>query len=510
MDIPTTIKDYTIPCPERFNTDRLYIENNKELIGKTFYFKIQEQTETYAKVGSKIYIMTRDSLPSYFKAIVSNAILSSKVFLLVSNITQFPYSKLGELRYLLTRKETTEEELKWFVLSNRDKLEKDLTASRFLIKTLGLKNASNTYLDVRDVNINNKNIKDLLLLTGLNLNGKFLRSSAAIMIALSTSLITLNIDNNRIGLKGIRALSENKVLRILSLADNGVTDEGAVLLSKSSLTSLNLGYNRIGDRGVAALTKNGTLTSLNLRNNRFGNIGVLALSRNKTLRHLNLSYNEVCENALIKISEIPSLTSLCVCGNASNAVIVRFVSLIYLDVSNNSLDSCTVKILSESKTLKSLWLRQNRGPVDIYALVLSKNITYLDLSGNHVKTEDIFILSKNLTLKTLVLNNCGVSRIGAITLSRNFTLTSLSLYENNIHSEGVYALSRSKTLRYLELDEFDDEQELFDSRSLREIRTVGLYTIPITNTTLLEYASYVDMNDLILMRNKIFLAFDRC
>ncbi|KAG0333864.1 hypothetical protein BG000_008833 [Podila horticola] len=97
----------------------------------------------------------------------------------------------------------------------------------------------------------------------------------------NSTLVSLNLQDNLIGVHGGMALSEalktNTTLFSLELAGNKIRENRALALSEvlktnSTLTTLNLKSNQFGDNGgqmlAEALKTNSTLTTLNLRHNQ--------------------------------------------------------------------------------------------------------------------------------------------------------------------------------------------------------------------------------------------------
>ena len=89
-----------------------------------------------------------------------------------------------------------------------------------------------------------------------------------------TAITTINVAGNRIGDKGVIALSNNKTLTSLDVGQNTIGAEGATALSNNTtLTTLNVASNKIGDEGAIALLNNTTLTTLNVGCNKIGHEG---------------------------------------------------------------------------------------------------------------------------------------------------------------------------------------------------------------------------------------------
>jgi hypothetical protein len=121
----------------------------------------------------------------------------------------------------------------------------------------------------RDVSIIIKQALTIKQCTLLNLQNNQMTSEGISFLASAlidnTTLETLYLDTNRTSDQGVlsltKTLSMNKSnLKRLSLASNGLTDEGAVYLAEmlktnQTLTILNLSSNQISDRGIYVLGK---------------------------------------------------------------------------------------------------------------------------------------------------------------------------------------------------------------------------------------------------------------
>ena len=126
----------------------------------------------------------------------------------------------------------------------------------------------------------------------------------------NTTLLGLDLSNNKIGDEGAKALAlalkSNTTLSELDLKDNEIGDEGAQALahaleSNTTLSKLSLWSNEIGVEGAQALAhaleSNTTLSGLDLNNNKIGDEGAQALAHalesNTTLSLLSLYSNEI-------------------------------------------------------------------------------------------------------------------------------------------------------------------------------------------------------------------------
>ena len=145
-------------------------------------------------------------------------------------------------------------------------------------------------------------------------------STLCLALKVNTSVSSLNLPMNSIGVEGANSLSEalrvNTSISSLLLFHNSIGDDGANSLSEAlrvntSLTSLDLSYNSIGDEGAHSLSEalrvNTSLTSLDLSNNSIGEEGANSLSEalrvNTSLTSLDLCRNSIGEEGANSLSK---------------------------------------------------------------------------------------------------------------------------------------------------------------------------------------------------------------
>jgi hypothetical protein len=187
-----------------------------------------------------------------------------------------------------------------------------------LVKALST-NTSLISLDVSDNRIGAEGAKALSTntsLTSLDVSYNRIGAEGAKALSTNTSLISLKVRGNQIGTEGAKALSTNTTLTSLKVTGNQIGDEGAKALStNTTLTLLDVAYNQIGDEGAKALSTNTRLTSLDLCDNEIGDEGAKALSTNSRLTSLDISYNQIGDKGAKALSTNTRLTSLDVSHN---------------------------------------------------------------------------------------------------------------------------------------------------------------------------------------------------
>eukprot|EP01100_Stratorugosa_tubuloviscum_P001307 TRINITY_DN128_c1_g3_i1.p1 TRINITY_DN128_c1_g3~~TRINITY_DN128_c1_g3_i1.p1 ORF type:complete len:922 (-),score=520.52 TRINITY_DN128_c1_g3_i1:182-2947(-) len=174
------------------------------------------------------------------------------------------------------------------------------------------------------------------------------------------SLCNTNLNDSSV--KPIAEVLEKLGIKTLSLNNNKIASEGALLLAQgiktnNSLTELNLENNLIDDRGVieiaSAIAAKPAITMLNLSGNKIATEGVKALveslSGTRTLPDLLLARNSIDDEAASSLATIftsnPTITNVNLSGNhisdSGSASIAKALStntsVLNLDLSNNNI-----------------------------------------------------------------------------------------------------------------------------------------------------------------------------
>lgn len=194
-------------------------------------------------------------------------------------------------------------------------------------------------------------------------------------------LIDLNISNNKVSPDNLILLSKfvssrQSVLKILKLEGLNLRDSGCSVICKAlkrskTILELDLAKNSIeGNKTLNSfILQTNTLQKLDLHWNLVRAQGALglcgALMKNTTLKVLDLSWNSL--NTLAKLDSMQVLAE----------VLERHPALVHVDISNNSLTSGHIELLSKG---------------------LEKNHTILGIhmSGNHGQVNELGFLSAEL------------------------------------------------------------------------------------------------------------------
>jgi len=298
-------------------------------------------------------------------------------------------------------------------------------------------------------------------------------------------LTSLNLASNRIGPNGIQTildvLKHNKTLQHLYLQANEIGPEimqSLAQLFPCTLISLNLSNNFIGLKGMQSLARflqdNAILTELNISGNNIGHDGVQilggVLQNNETLAALDLSFNNIWHTGAQYLAETlmnnKSLTYLAISHNSMGTMGIESLaqalpcSLTSLNLNNNDIGTrgmlYLVQFLQNNGNLTNLYLENNYlGPDGVRILVdgLRSNsiLSELYLGYNSIRSEGVQelgkLLQENTSLTIINLNGGnhieydGV-RVLADALHNNVTLSELCLKYSSIGTEGAQELVR--------------------------------------------------------------------
>lgn len=283
----------------------------------------------------------------------------------------------------------------------------------------------------------------------------------------------------------ITTLSRNTTLTKLSLSNNSVDDEQAIILAKNStLITLDLSINKIGDDGVKALAANTTLKTLNLRSNCIGHVGVEYLANNRTLTTLNIDEN-MFDNRFDFIigrafSENRVLTTLKMNYTKINDSTIE--SLAFDHQRNSNWTLATLEIAYSLVTDKG-----------IKCITQSTRINTLDISDNVIYLTGIRALADDNHITELTIGKCGIDDMMAQILSGNTTIKTLNIFDNKIGDMGAKALALNRDFKVLNLrnNKIGDEgaQFLSDNTTLRsldlsgnDIRSAGVCALAMNST----------------------------
>ena len=358
--------------------------------------------------------------------------------------------------------------------------------------------------DLNELLLNNKNIEKIIMsinrdyenkgiisiCPGIKHNYKIthlilpmccMNDEGAILLANSLfkniSIEEVNLEDNKIGLNGIKELSEKvfgKVsLKKLNLAHNLIDEEGAKYLGQSlknatNIQVLSLNSNKLMDNGCIyiadGLFNNQTLNELNLDYNKITNIGINYLSKIlikiETLMKLSLSTNQITEindDFYRLFSWVESIKI------SDNLLSIKDISKIIKATMNNRLYKKLRIKISDTNFNEELVENNNIKKIDIsfnstfsnnliQNILYLKNLSILNLQHNNIQDKDVqifveFCLKFKTPLKELLIHNNLITFEGSKSIAEliknNIFLKKLNISSNPILSKGINIICES-------------------------------------------------------------------
>lgn len=308
---------------------------------------------------------------------------------------------------------------------------------------------------------------------------------------LCQSLMILNVDNNKLGSKGVKYLTcllkHSSCLESLSLNNNNILSKGVKYLyhslkSSINLTSLSLNYNNISYQGCDYLTSlirsHEALKELYLESNNIGDEGAIKLFKTlkdySKLQHLSIPFNNLTGNSVSSIAEY----------------LINNENLVILNLSNNDFSENFGEIsdsLSENSQLKELNLDSSKltnESIEKLCLKLKENqsLSRLYLNSNEVTDENVInivdLVSNSINITHLFLSNNYITNEGAKLIAQEIinhkSLVHLKLNSNYISDEGgdllLFAIYNNSSIRKFNIENnFTSWREnKIDIKNLRE------------------------------------------
>ena len=278
------------------------------------------------------------------------------------------------------------------------------------------------------------------------------------------NLKVLSLDDNDID--DISPLSNLKTLKSFSINDNKVTKVDA-LRHLNKLREIKLNNNRI--RLVSKLSNSPKLDYFSIKNNPIKDVQDIRFVLNKIkkenpilYRHLD-KYNLQGDVLILEIehldisfnpdSRLPRLTSI--------RGLEHFKNLKKLNLSQQRIsDFSPLENLNE---LRSLSLEQNGLSELPLFLIALRNLKALDLSNNAITDYYLDKLHILENLEELILENCFINRIEALSLLAN--LKRLCIKQNNIID--IHTLKDCHKLELLEVDNPKNENTYININCIR-------------------------------------------
>jgi hypothetical protein len=284
-----------------------------------------------------------------------------------------------------------------------------------------------------------------------------LDATAALVLALNTSITKLNNPYSSMGDTGLKALMNHPSITDLSLLCNGIVHE-EFINSSSQLTRLDLTMNKLHPNAAKMLSYNTNIRALNISSNRgLQKSGLILLSSSRSLTELNISgcnldnetFKEVASNIALKTFK---------CGNNLNLkldsieTLALSSTLTNLDLTRACIGDDAAQVLATNTTLRSLNLQRNNiGVKGVVALSNNTTLKKINLEENRLTIEAVKTLAEWTTITSLDVSTNKLVDECAILLASNTSLQKLNVCANRISDRGAEAIAHNTTLRHINI-----------------------------------------------------------
>ncbi|XP_035440645.2 protein artichoke [Spodoptera frugiperda] len=308
-------------------------------------------------------------------------------------------------------------------------------------------------------NIDNSHLSTLVSLQVLDLSRNNLVKLAPGTFVGLTQLRYLDVGVNALRTVEDDAFDGLTSLETLLLRDNNILLIPATALSRlPSLVSVHLGYNRVTALSSDILKSvSDRVTSLVLSRNVIRELPPGAFDHFKTLHHLDLSGNLLNSISAEVFSGLEqSLQFLSLSQNRILEFVgepLKFVSLWFLDISDNQISEIPVDAFEFIPSLTHLNLSRNSHMNVLHQNVFQNNpaLMSIDLSNVGLKALPVNLFSKNFNLRRIYLSNNLLTEVSENTFKNLRNLTHLDLSYNNIVNIRTPAFVNVMSIQYLSL-----------------------------------------------------------
>jgi hypothetical protein len=284
-----------------------------------------------------------------------------------------------------------------------------------------------------------------------------INATAALVLALNTSITKLSNPYSSMGDIGLKALMNHPSITDLSLLSNGIILKEFNNCS-SQLTRLDLMMNKLHPNAAKMLSNNTNIQALNISSNRgLQKSGLILLSSSRSLTELNISGCNLDNETLKGVASIVALKKL-KCGNNLNfeldsiEALALNSTLTSLHLNNTSIGDDAVQVFATNTTLRSINLRKNNiGIKGIVALSNNTTLKKINLGENILTIEAIKILADWTTITSLDVSTNKLKDECAILLASNTNLQELSVRANYLSNTGAKAIAHNTTLRRIDV-----------------------------------------------------------
>jgi hypothetical protein len=258
-------------------------------------------------------------------------------------------------------------------------------------------------------------------LRSLTADGTSLTNRGCALIWGLSGLEGLVIANSRVSDDGLAGISKLAALKRLTLRQLDVTDEAmGSLADLRSLRELELAYTAIGDAGLKRLAKLTALRKLVVSQSRITDDGLAVLKEMPTLEIFSIQNDEqapsVTDIGMARIARCTNLEFLSVTSNEiTDGGLAELENLRHLRslrlTSRRLTDKGVVRIASLPR-LKKLWLYSPGIGDSVAPILAASSIQDLGLTGTSIGDAGLESLSESKTLKSLYIERTRVTSNG--------------------------------------------------------------------------------------------------
>jgi Leucine-rich repeat (LRR) protein len=298
-------------------------------------------------------------------------------------------------------------------------------------------------------------------LLDVDLHGNQITDKGGVLLAGVKSLWGIDLSNTRITDITAKAIAKSRrrdLLSMIRLDNDGITDEGAIALSKcGGMQMLKLRGNRITDIGASWLAEN-SYQIIDLSHNDIGDKGALAIMQSAS--RAVLSYNHVTDAAVITFFNKQQYISNYVLDLEGNLLTDHSAHALagvvgangrapfsILAIGNNQITLAGLQQIVDARLIADngiLSVKKSHYGDKLAEMIGHSSLTGVYLSDNDITDDGIAKLVKNRSFKYLALENNKITDAG-FNLLLNHSYEMLYLAGNRITEAGIKKLYMTDT-----------------------------------------------------------------
>ncbi|CAD5222344.1 unnamed protein product [Bursaphelenchus xylophilus] len=299
------------------------------------------------------------------------------------------------------------------------------------------------------------------------------------------SLLVLDLSNNSIAnLDADHKMPTLPKLDLLNLGNNKIKNLHTTFFDnvKNNIRSVNLGRNQLTSIPGAAIRGFRRLEALHLHGNLITELESMSLMNLPVLNLLNLAHNKISNMSRQAMLNIPRLRMLYLSDNLLEEVLPHQFSpydqLALVDLSNNRIKELKSGSFADMKELKELYLANNRiGDIEPGAFNNSA-IQLLYLEGNQLNEIDDHMFAGMNRLEQLVLRENRIKSINQTAFYNTPSLVMLDLSHNEIFDLAPSTFTNQERILLIDL-QYNKILRTPYSAFSRRVVTVLFYENPL-------------------------------